>query len=110
MLVRNDIVQRKETERYLVQGTPFRIDLPSFVVRLGIPFCLSPCILLCLHVFNFKLLRSSFVASRGIMWWKALCSPLGVGTSSCLPVSFFPFGVNTSRVVTVDVLLGDFSH
>ena len=59
---------------------------------------------------NFKRLRSSSDASRGAMWWKALCSPLGVGTSSCLPVTFFPFGVNTSRVVTVDVLLGDFSH
>ena len=59
---------------------------------------------------NFKRLRSSSDASRETMWWRALCSPLGVGTSSCLPVTFFLFGVNTSRVVTVDVLLGVFSH
>jgi len=59
---------------------------------------------------NFKRLRSSSDAPRGTMWWKALCSPLGVSTSSCLPLTFFPFGVNTSRVVTVDVLLGDLTH
>ena len=90
MLVRNDIVYSKEIDRYLVQGTSFSIDLPSFVVRLSITFCLLPCVSIRLHVLGIKAIAFNFLCFKRDNVMEGSVLPIVSGYFELPPCYIFP--------------------